>query len=102
MFNRLTGDSNNNNISTTLPKELDTEDAKSILQRGVDANLLDDNFQPIKEKMTKYQMKEFAELASLELGIKEKWKVFGFLSVFCRLFISLFIGCIAKKQLNLT
>ena len=30
MFNRLTGDSNNNNISTTLPKELDTEDAKSL------------------------------------------------------------------------
>ena len=24
-------------------------------------------------------MKEFAELASLELGIKKKWKVFGFL-----------------------
>ena len=79
MFNRLTGDSNNNNISTTLPKKLDNDKAKSILQRGVDANLLDDNFQPIKEKMTKYQMKEFAELASLELGIKEKWKVFGFL-----------------------
>ena len=69
----------NANNKVFLPKKLDNDKAKSILQRGVDANLLDDNFQPIKEKMTKYQMKEFAELASLELRIKEKWKVFGFL-----------------------
>lgn len=61
----------------SLPAELDTDEAKKILQRGVDANFLDNNFQPIRGNMTKYQIKRFAELASLELGIKEKWKVFG-------------------------
>lgn len=64
-----------NNI--LLPVELDTDEAKKILQRGVDANFLDNNFQPIRGNMTKYQIKRFAELASLELKINEKWKVFG-------------------------
>ncbi len=61
----------------SLPAELDTDEAKKILQRGVDANFLDNNFQPIRGNMTKYQIKRFAELASLELKINEKWKVFG-------------------------
>lgn len=61
----------------SLPAELDTDEAKKILQRGVDANFLDNNFQPIEANMTKFQMKRFAELASIELGIAKKWKVFG-------------------------
>lgn len=70
-------DKYNGQQEVDFPKELNTDEAKKILQRGVDAKLLDDNFQPINGKMTKYQMKRFAELASLELGIKGKWKVFG-------------------------
>lgn len=57
-----------------MPKELDNDAAKAVLQRGVAAGILNENYQCLE--LTMYQQKEFAELASEELGIKNKWKVF--------------------------
>ncbi len=57
-----------------IPKELDTEEAKEVLHRGVTAGILNGNYQCLE--LTMYQRREFAELASEELGIKHKWKVF--------------------------
>ena len=64
----------NSNYSSNVPKELDTERAQTVLQRAIDANILDKGFQCIK--LTIYQKRRFAELASEELGIKSKWKTF--------------------------
>lgn len=64
----------NSNCSSNIPKELDTERALEILQRAVNGNILDKDFQCIK--LTIYQKRRFAELASEELGIKSKWKTF--------------------------
>lgn len=64
----------NSNCSLNVPKELDTEEAQEVLQRAVNANILDKGCQCIK--LTIYQKKRFAELVSEELGIKSKWKTF--------------------------
>lgn len=57
-----------------IPKELDNDTAKAVLLRGVTAGILDENYQCLG--LTMYQQREFAELASEVLGIKNKWKVF--------------------------
>lgn len=59
----------------SLPRELDTDEAKSVLQRGVVAGLLDENYQCLSN-MTGYQKREFADLASSLLSIRHKWRVF--------------------------
>lgn len=60
----------------SMPDELNTPQAKEILNRGVKAGLLNTDYQPDKDT-TKYQLYEFASMASNLLGIKNKWKVFG-------------------------
>lgn len=71
-----------NRVSTSncgkLPKELDNHKAKEILQRGIKAGLLDDNYQLLKG-VTQGQAHIFALYASQELRIFEPWKVFGIL-----------------------
>lgn len=59
-----------------LPDELNTDKGREVLSRGIKAGLIDDNFQPIKDKMTKGQMKIFALCASIECGIQYHFKVF--------------------------
>ena len=59
-----------------IPKELMTEEAKKVLQRGITAGLLNNEYQPEKG-VTRYQQKEFADLASDVLKIQNKWVVFG-------------------------
>ena len=57
-----------------LPNGLDTEKAQEVLQRAVNVNILDKDYQCIE--LTSYQKRRFAELASEEIGIKSKWKTF--------------------------
>lgn len=57
-----------------IPKELENDTAKAILQRAVTAGILNENYQCLG--LTTYQQRTFAELASEELGVKNKWKVF--------------------------
>lgn len=59
-----------------IPKELDTEEARIIFKRAIDAGLMNENFQ-WKNGITLYQKKRFALLSSIELNIKKRWKVFG-------------------------
>ncbi len=59
-----------------LSDVLDTDKVREVLSRGIKAGLIDDNFQPIKDKMTKGQMKIFALCASIECGIQHHFKVF--------------------------
>ena len=70
---------NNQNLvsgSRKLPKELDNPKAKEVLQRGIKANLLDENYQ-LLEGVTQGQAYLFALYASQELRIYKQWKVFG-------------------------
>lgn len=62
--------------SRKLPKELDNPKAKEVLQRGIKANLLDENYQLLKG-VTQGQAYLFALYASQELRIYNQWKVFG-------------------------
>ena len=64
----------NSNCSLNVPKGLDTERAQEVLQRAVNANILDKDYQCIE--LTSYQKRRFAELASEEIGIKSRWKTF--------------------------
>ena len=59
-----------------LPKELDNPKAKEVLQRGIKANLLDENYQLLKG-VTQGQAYLFALYASQELRIYNQWQVFG-------------------------
>lgn len=60
----------------SIPQELNTAKAREVLKRGIDAGLLDSNFQPINSKMTKGQMKIFAICAGIECKVKCHFKVF--------------------------
>lgn len=64
---------------TFIPDELNTDMAKAVLQRAVDAGFLDEKYQPVVGKMTRGQQKAFAIYAGTELGLKCVWKVFGIL-----------------------
>ena len=59
-----------------FPKELDNPKAKEVLQRGIKANLLDENYQLLKG-VTQGQAYLFALYASQELRIYNQWQVFG-------------------------
>ena len=62
--------------SGILPIELQTDLAKSVLKRGVNLKILDAGFMPT-DNATRYQLKEFAYLASQMIGLeKRKWVVF--------------------------
>lgn len=58
-----------------LPESLDTHEARRVLNRAIDAKILDNSYQCV-EGVSIYQKRRFAELASEELGIKTKWKTF--------------------------
>ena len=74
-FNPVSGSVlTNSNCSSNVPKELDAERALKVLQRAVNANILNKDFQCIG--LTIYQKRRFAELASEELEIKSKWRTF--------------------------
>lgn len=59
----------------SIPKELQTEAAKNILDRCIQAGYLDNNLMPCPSTK-KVELKLIALYASAELGIKKKWKVF--------------------------
>ena len=59
-----------------LPEELKTDFAKSVLKRGIRLKILGYDYMPL-DGVTRYQLKEFADLASELLKIKRrKWVVF--------------------------
>ena len=62
-----------------MPEALNNDKAKLILQRAVDAGFLDNNYKPIKGKMTRAQQKMFALYAGIELGLDKPWSAFGIL-----------------------
>ena len=49
---------------------------RTVLGRGVDTGLLSSDFQPIKGRMTKGQMKIFAICAGIECGLQHYFKTF--------------------------
>ncbi len=51
--------------------------AQEILRRAIDAGFLDNNYKPIKGKMTRAQQKMFALYAGIELGLDKPWNAFG-------------------------
>lgn len=57
----------------TIPKEFDTEDAKKLFKRAIDAGFMDENYKFIG---TWYQATYFAERAAESLKLKYKWKPF--------------------------
>ncbi|EEX17269.1 hypothetical protein [Prevotella veroralis] len=59
-----------------LPEELQSDFAKSVLKRGIRLKILGTDYMPLNG-VTRYQLKEFADLASELLGIKRnKWSIF--------------------------
>lgn len=61
--------------SPALPEELDTEEGKAVLKRGVDGGILDNNYQLLKNT-TNGQAAAFAICAKEMLGIEDHWKCF--------------------------
>ena len=62
-----------------IPDELNTDAARAVLQRAIDAGFLDEKYQPVAGKMTRGQQKAFAIYASKELGLRRAWKPFELL-----------------------
>ena len=59
--------------TSTIPSELDNDKARNILQRFVDAGMLDEQFQPL---VSRAQAALIANAVSMRLNIVKKWKVF--------------------------
>lgn len=59
--------------TSTIPSELDNDKARNILQRFVDAGMLDGQFQPL---VSRAQAALIANAVSMRLNIVKKWKVF--------------------------
>ena len=59
--------------TSTIPSELDNDKARNILQRFVDAGMLDGQFQPL---VSRAQAALIADAVSMRLNIVKKWKVF--------------------------
>ena len=59
--------------TSTIPSELDNDRARNILQRFVDAGMLDGQFQPLASRA---QAALIADAVSMQLNIVKKWKVF--------------------------
>lgn len=59
--------------TSTIPSELDNDRARNILQRFVDAGMLDGQFQPL---VSRAQAALIADAVSMRLNIVKKWKVF--------------------------
>ena len=59
--------------TSTIPSELDNDRARNILQRFVDAGMLDGQFQPL---VSRAQAALIADAVSMQLNIVKKWKVF--------------------------
>ena len=59
--------------TSTIPSELDNDRARNILQRFVDAGMLDGHFQPL---VSRAQAALIADAVSMQLNIVKKWKVF--------------------------
>lgn len=68
--------SENDNQSTNLPKELNTEIAQSLLCIAVKAGLLNKNYTPTDKTRTKAQKALLAEIISEKANIQNKWKPF--------------------------
>lgn len=58
-----------------LPDELNNHIAKEVIKRAINRGLMDEDYNYTSD-FTKAQRRRFAELASEELGIQNKWKVF--------------------------
>ena len=59
-----------------LPEELQSDFAKSVLKRGIRLKILGTDYMPLNG-VTRYQLKEFVDLASELLDIeRSKWVIF--------------------------
>lgn len=70
------GNQDSDNIAheeKTIPKEFDTEEAKAIFKRAIDAGFMNEDYKFIG---TWYQAAYFAERAAESLKLKYKWKAF--------------------------
>lgn len=56
-----------------VPKELNTDEARAIFKRAIDAGFMNEQYKFIG---TWYQAAYFAEIAAKRLNIKSKWKYF--------------------------
>lgn len=63
-------------IEKTIPKELNSYDARAIFKRAINAGFMDENYKFIG---TWYQAAYFAEIAAEKLKLKYKWKPFQML-----------------------
>lgn len=61
--------------SISLPKELNTDEAKELFERGIKAGFINSD-NTWNEKKTMYQMAYFIDLANDILNLKAKWKPF--------------------------
>lgn len=59
-----------------MPKELQSNRAKGMLDRAVEQDLLREGYQP-SESIKKWQLALLADAIATELALKSKWKVFG-------------------------
>lgn len=62
--------------SSVLPYELDTDEAKNLFKKAIDAGLLNDDYTTTEKTKTKTQKALLAEIISEKLGLKNKWKPF--------------------------
>ena len=60
----------------SLPDVLNTEEARNLWQKAIDAGWVDENFQPL---ISRTQAALLADAMAKRLAIKEKWKVFELL-----------------------
>jgi hypothetical protein len=59
-----------------LPKELQSNRARGMLDRAVERELLKEGYQP-HDNVKKWQLALLADAIATELELKSKWKVFG-------------------------
>lgn len=59
-----------------LPKELQTNRARGMLNRAVERELLKEDYQP-RDGIKKWQLALLADTIATALELKSKWKVFG-------------------------
>ena len=59
-----------------MPKELQSNRARGMLDRAVERELLKEGYQP-HDNVKKWQLALLADAIATELELKSKWKVFG-------------------------
>lgn len=74
--NACKGPDANTDNEHELPKELQSNRARGMLDRAVERELLKEGYQP-HDNVKKWQLALLADAIATELELKSKWKVFG-------------------------